>query len=362
MQEDCKDMNCAKPLFACLAIGLLLGCQSNNKDPKLPVKVVIISMFESGNDTGDRPGEFQYWVERLPLNDSLPFPQGERQLRYNPELEVLGIVTGIGNIKSAASIMALGLDERFDLSEAYWLVAGISGVDPEDAPTASAAWAEWLVDGDLSHEIDAREIPEEWPTGYLPLRNTKPYAQPIPENNEGAVKQLNPGLVEWAYQLTKDIELPDNEKIAEMRAKYTEHPNALQKPLVLKGDHLAASTYWHGKLLNEWANDWVNYWTEGQGNFVTSAMEEMGTYHSLDRLHQIGRVDKNRLLVLRTASNFTMQWPGITAIESLSGEKLSKGYTAYIPSLESAYLVGQPVVMELIDNWDTYRKTIPQAK
>ena len=59
-------------------------------------------------------------------------------MRYNAELGVLGIVTGIGNTKAAISITALGADERFDLTKTYWLVAGISGVDPEDAPTGSA--------------------------------------------------------------------------------------------------------------------------------------------------------------------------------------------------------------------------------
>ena len=50
------------------------------------------------------------------------------------------------------------------------MVAGIAGIDPEDGATGSAAWAEWVVDGDLGHEIDAREIPSDWPTGYIPLR------------------------------------------------------------------------------------------------------------------------------------------------------------------------------------------------
>ena len=118
-------------------------------------------------------------------------------------------------------------------------------------------------------------------------------------------------------------------------------------------DRLAASTYWHGELLNDWANDWVDYWTEGEGNFVTSAMEEMGTYHALERLTEVGLVDKSRLLVLRTASNFTMQWEGGTAYESLSGEKLSgQGYSAYIPSLEAAFKVGSQVVYRLVEDWE----------
>jgi hypothetical protein len=55
-------------------------------------------MFEIGEDTGDRPGEFQAWVEQLPLPEKLPFPHGYRDLRYNPDKGVLGIVTGIGTL------------------------------------------------------------------------------------------------------------------------------------------------------------------------------------------------------------------------------------------------------------------------
>ena len=335
---------------------LISACTTpNNTSPnKIPIKVVVVSMFESGEDSGDRPGEFQYWVERLPLEKSLPFPQGYRDLRYNEELGVLGIVTGIGNTKAGISITALGSDPRFDLSKAYWLVAGISGVDPEDAPTGSAAWAEWLVDGDISHEIDPREMPENWPTGYIPLRKSKPYEKPFPEKEKvDMVVRLNPTLVNWAYKLTKETPLDDDETLAAMRSRYSKHSASQQQPYVLKGDQLAASTYWHGELLNDWANDWVDYWTEGEGNFVTSAMEEMGTYHALERLTEVGLVDKSRLLVLRTASNFTMQWEGGTAYESLSGEKLSgQGYSAYIPSLEAAFKVGSQVVYRLVEDWE----------
>ncbi len=345
---------------------MVSACQqptTKESTAKIPIKVVVVSMFEPEGDEGDRPGEFQNWVERLPLQETLPFPQGYRDLRYNPDLGVLGIVTGIGNTKAGISITALGSDPRFDLSQAYWLVAGISGVDPEDAPTGSAAWAEWLIDGDLSHEIDPREMPSDWTTGYIPLRKTKPYEKPFPEKEkDDVVTRLNPGLVDWAYQLTKDIPLTDDETIQKMRERYTNHPSSKMKPFVLKGDQLAASTYWHGELLNDWANDWVDYWTEGQGNFVTSAMEEMGTYHALDRLHKVGKVDKNRLLVLRTASNFTMQWTGASAYESLAGEKLSgKGYSAYIPSLEAAYSVGSVVVKALVEDWETYAGELPKG-
>jgi purine nucleoside permease len=332
-------------LALCGQIGL---AQAQDPAP-LPVKVVVVTMFELGEDTGDRPGEFQAWVERLPLPERVPFPQGHRDLRHNRDKGVLGLVTGIGTARSASSIMALGMDPRFDLSRAYWLVAGIAGADPNDMSIGSAAWAEWVVDGDLSHEIDPREAPEGWPTGYTPLRRAEPYAQPVPEDDEGVVYHLDPGLVGWAYRLTKDVELADADALRQLRQRYVGYPRAQEPPKVIRGDNLAAMTFWHGRLLNDWANGWTAYWTRGRGNFVTTAMEDSGTLQALTWLGKAGRVDPKRVLVLRTASNFSMQHEGITAAESLSGEKKG-GYSAYLPSLEAAYRVGGRVVEELTTN------------
>jgi purine nucleoside permease len=76
----------------------------------IPIKVVVVSMFEYGEVTGDRPGEFQFWVERLPMEKRLPFPAGEFDLRLS-EHGVLGICTGGGIANATASVMALGLDD-----------------------------------------------------------------------------------------------------------------------------------------------------------------------------------------------------------------------------------------------------------
>jgi purine nucleoside permease len=327
-------------------------------EPAVKVRVVIVSMFEPGNDTGDTPGELQYWVERDKLERIWDFPQGERHIRSNADGSVLAVVTGTGTIHSAATIMALGLDPRFDLTRAYWVIAGIAGADPNTMSLGSAAWAEWIVDGDLSHEIDAREIPAGWPTGHLPIRRFEPYAQPV-QPAKGQVFRLTPSLVDWAYRLTKDTVLEDSEPLRRHRALYTGFPKAQRPPFVLKGDNVAAMNFWHGKLQNDWAEAWVKYFTNGAGTFATSAMEDTGTLESLTALTRAGKADVSRVLVLRTASNFDMQWPGATAVQSLSGEALSKGYSAYLPSLEAAYRVGSRVVHELDSGWATYEATPP---
>ena len=84
----------------------------------IPIKVVVVSMFENGKPTGDDPGEFQFWIERQKLNHELPFPLGEYPL-YRNDAGLLAICTGGGitNVinNAAAAAMALhskGRDQR----------------------------------------------------------------------------------------------------------------------------------------------------------------------------------------------------------------------------------------------------------
>ena len=341
------------------ALAPLLVCPTLAAAPPIPVRVVVVTMFERGADTGDEPGELQYWVERNHLDRVLPFPQGYHDLRMNGD-GVLAVLTGVGTAKATAAIMALGLDPRFDLSKAYWLVAGIAGMNPNRGSLGSAAWAEWGVDGDLAREIDAREIPAGWKTGYLPLRGAVPYEQPH-TSNEGEVYHLNAPLVEWAFRLTRNVALPDSDAMREARSLY-DSPSARRPPSVMKGDTLSAGTFWHGELLNQWAIDWVQYQTGGKGDFVTTAMEDTGTLQSLTLLAKAGRVDLDRVLVLRTASNFDLPPKGMTAAENLARLKLGKGYTAYLPALEAAWRVGSAVVDEIVHNWTRYRETVPAVR
>src|ERR1700740_818915 len=114
----------------------------------IAVKVVVVAMFEVGNDTGDQPGELQYWVERDHLDRVYALPPGYHAVRMNADGE-MAVLTGQGTAHAAATIMALGLDPRFDLSHAYWLIAGIAGGSPERTSLGSADWARWVVDTDL---------------------------------------------------------------------------------------------------------------------------------------------------------------------------------------------------------------------
>ncbi len=320
----------------------------------IAVKVVVVTMFERGEDTGDVPGEYQLWVEREHLDQIIPMPSAYHHARLNKD-GILGILTGVGTAKAAASVMAVGLDPRLDLSKAYWIVAGIGGGDPADVSLGSAVWAEHVVDGDLAYEIDARQIPERWTTGYVPLGKGSPFEEPA-NNQFGQAYTLNPALVAWALHLTQNVPLTDSDSLRTSRARFAGFPNALKPPFVTKGDQMSSSTFWHGSKMNEWANAWTRYYTGG--NYMVCGMEDTGTLQSLTFLAQAGRVDLNRVLILRTVSNYDREPPGANAADSLKS-MVGGNYSAYFPALEAAELVGDKVARELITHWAEYESKIP---
>jgi len=53
---------------------LLAGCtDTSTRKQAIAPKVVIVTMFEIGELTGDKAGEFQLWKERRHLDERFPF-------------------------------------------------------------------------------------------------------------------------------------------------------------------------------------------------------------------------------------------------------------------------------------------------
>lgn len=322
-------------------------------------KVVVIVAFEVGADTGDQPGEFQFWVERESLTESVAVPGLDRPVRYNPETGVYGVVAGTV-WRAGVQLYALGLDPRFDFTRSYWLVAGIAGVNPHLAAEGSAAWARHVIDGDIAYEIDSREAPPEWPYGIMALGNKNPLEKPVIPAwaPKPMAWTLNPGLVEWAYSKTKNLTLADSPEAAAHRVRYApDFPAVTTGPTVLIGDSFAASRYWHGAVMQKWADDWTALYTEGRGRAAMSNMEDHVFANAIERLQLVGRADFQRLLVLRTGSNYSMPPKGVTAADSMVAE-----YQGMLPALEAAHLTGSTVVKALLADWTTHKAAPPRAE
>lgn len=358
-----------------LAAGLVLGLLIASVDPSraaepapIPVRMVVVASFETGRDTGDAPGEFQFWVEREHLDQVIPIRGALHPVRRN-QAGLYGLVPGnAGRMvnSSGEALEAFVLDRRFDFRRTYWLFTGISGTDPRLATIGTAAWASYVINGDEMREIDDREIPAGWPNGLFAIGSERPGQLPSDPRSFGSAKTpdvlsmvypLNAGLTHWAYELTKTVLLLDTPALAAVRAQWKGFPEAQKPPAVILGDTLGSVRYWHGAMRTKWAEDWVTLWTHGQGRFAMSNMESQTFMGTLYVLGEQGLVDPNRVMVLRTASNFTEPLPGQSPMASVGDEAPGQ-----LEAFESNYRAGAPVVHEILSHWSRYRDHIPQSE
>ncbi len=327
-----------------------------------PVKVVVVTTYEEGADTGDAPGELQLWAEREPLTERIDFPGGVHPLLTNKDHSIVVMLSGIGLVNSGASVMALAADKRFDVRKAYWLVAGIAGTDPQVGSIGDAAWADYVVN-DFAKSIDMREAPADWPYGIYPMGAKKPGELPAGQTSFGAfdlyaeVFPLDPGLVHWAYATTKDVKLDYPPELRADRANWATYPLAGQPPKVYVGASASSNYYWHGEYGLRWARDWVKMFTAGKSRFAMANTEDASIAEAMARLGRMGAVDAKRLLILRTASNYVIAHKGQTNAVSVSAPYPGMG----MPAFEAAYRVGSKVAHELADHWDIYADRIPSA-
>lgn len=318
----------------------------------IPIKVVVVTAFEIGQDTGDMAGELQLWIERYPAADTVTIAGVERPARLTKD-GVLVINTGMFG-RARNSLTALIADPRFDLSKAYWLMAGIAGVDPKAGSIGSAAWSDWVVDGDPLYEIDDREIIAGWPWGLYAFDTKGPGEKGQANDASGMVWRLDPGLTRWAYELTRDVPLPDGPKLAADRAGYRDEPAAQTPPRVFVAASLGTVRFWHGELRTRWARDWVRLQTGGQGVLAMTDGEDQAVLDTLALHAKGGRVDPRRVLILRTASNYSRPGAGQPNRIVFADGGLEAG-------VEAAYRIGAPVVKALVAGWDRYADTLPQG-
>ncbi|MGA7343771.1 MAG: purine nucleoside permease [Terracidiphilus sp.] len=353
----------------CTACVLCVSAWSGYASDLIKPKVLVIATYETGKDRGDVPGELQYWVERENLVQSIQVPGIDHPLLTNGK-GLYAMISGTTS-RSAVQMMALAMDPRFDLRKTYFLLSGIGGGDPNRVTVASAVWIRQVVDGDPAFEIDSRETPASWPYGTVALGAVGPDKVPanvdsapaagVSENGSGGVGRivytLNPSLVDWAYRLTKDVALDDNDALAAQRALFRSFPGAQRKPAVLEGDSLGTDHFWHGAIMTRWAEDWVRLYTRGAGSLAVSDCEDQGIVLAIEELDRLGRVDRKRLLILRAISNFVMPPPGVAAQKDLF-DSLA-GSPGYLPALEADYRVGSVVVSAILRDWDRYQTQTP---
>src|SRR5262245_37567054 len=207
----------ARRVAAALALGLslLAGCATgptttaSPASKPIPVKVFVAAMFEIGQNSGDRAGEFQHWYERY-WKDATPIAvPGAMNPVYCNSDGVCGSVLGMGKVNSSSSMQAILLNPNFDFSHAYYVISGVAGTPPSRGTIGEVNWATWLVDYDLGHRWAPEENKSGEPT-FMPRKGYEEYRR----------FQLNPELVSWAMKLSADTPLKDSESARKYRLRY----------------------------------------------------------------------------------------------------------------------------------------------
>ncbi|URI09987.1 purine nucleoside permease [Aquincola tertiaricarbonis] len=333
-----------------LAAPLLAQAQAAAPATPRPIKAVVITMFGP---------EAEGWFQPLKLDERIKVPGlslDYPELRCNTD-DVCLLTTGMGHANAAASTLALAMDPRFDFTRSYFLIAGIAGIDPQQGTLGTAAWARWLIDFGIAHEIDAREMPKGWSTGYYGLLTKGPGEKPKFEYRTEAAR-LDEALLQKALALTRQLPLQDSPAAAAYRAKYKE-PAARAKPTVTQCDTLGGDTWWHGHRLGQHARDWTKLLSDGQATYCTTQQEDNATYNALERAAAAGKVNLKRLAVLRAGSNFDRPHPGQSAHQSLTASSTG-GTGGFVPALQNLQIVGGALVQDIVRHWPQWREGVPQ--
>lgn len=270
---------------------------------------------------------------------------------------VCQLTTGMGHANAAASTMALLYSGLFDLRKAYFLVAGIAGIDPARGTIGSAAWARYVVDTGIAHEIDARELPRGWQDGYFGVLTDAPGQKPQFDYHTEMFR-LDEALLQKALALSQQAVLEDSEDVQVYRQHYPRSP-ANQPPHVIQGDTASGDTWWAGHRLGEHARRWTDLLTDGHGVYCTTQQEDNATLNALTRGAQSGLVDIRRVAVLRSGSDFDRPYPHQGVIESMRAQRAIAG--AIRISADNLVRAGMPLVDAIVKRWDLWQDGVPVA-
>jgi purine nucleoside permease len=303
----------------------------------VPVKALVIAMFEVGEFGGDFAGEFQHWYERY-FSDARAYEvRGLPNPLFINKDGVAGTVAGMGKANAATTLSVILSDRRFDFSKTYILSSGCSGMPPNRGTLGDVVWAYELVDVDLGHS---------WAESDRPAGTTATFLRSEGYDGSGYIV-LNEKLVDWALALSRNVPLLDAPEAAAYRAHYGPE-EAAEKPSVRSGISLTGDNYWHGVNANKHAEEVVAAYNT-KTDYMVTQMEDnaLGVVAA-----RFGKLD--RLLVCRDVVNYDQPYPGISVLESLDA---SSG--AFSIGMRNGFLAGSVVIDEIVKNWNLYADTVP---
>ncbi|KAJ8133541.1 hypothetical protein O1611_g80 [Lasiodiplodia mahajangana] len=276
---------------------------------------------------------------------------GYETVYCNIDRTVCLMVTGIALINAALALTALTSSPLFDLSKTYFMLSGIGGVNPKKATIGSVAVAKYAVQVDLQLEYDARQIPVDWPSGYVPMGALSHDA--YPDTIMGSeVFELNDKLRKAVKSFAETATLVDSPEAAEHRAHYADSPGgvfdaATSTPRVIEGDVTSSNMFFHGSYLGDGFENAVKVYTSGRAEYYMTAMEDTGTLAALLRAALQKKVDFTRIFLMRAGSNFDRSYK----MNEVAKLPFVFDHGGFAPACRNLYLTGVKVVQGILNSW-----------
>jgi purine nucleoside permease len=337
---------CLGLLLACLLRPLLVAPAAAEDAERYPVRVMIVTTFAQ---------EAQAWEGARDFGRRVPvpgLPAAYPDVRCGRD-QVCLVTVGEGHANAAASVAALLFGRRLDLRRTWWVVTGIAGINPERGTLGSAAWAEWLVEGALQWELDARIKPRSWPTGLTGIETEGPWQKPGTSYGTELFR-LDGRLVRRAFELSREVKLADSAVARRTRAAYP--PSASRPPEVIRCDTLSDDVWWSGQYLAQRAEAWTRLLTDGRGRYCTTQQEDNAIYAALQRGEAAGLADARRVAVLHTGSDFDRPRPGGSSADNLLDFADQGGFA---PALANLVRAATPLVDAIAGNWAAWQMGVP---
>jgi len=204
---------------------------------------------------------------------------------------------------------------------------------------------------DLQYEFDAREIPSNFTTGYVPQGSTFP--SEYPQSIYGTeVFEVNNALRKLAVGFAQTATLNDSTAAMAYRANYastTAYSAGSQAPRVVECHVATSDVYFIGTLLSEAFGNTTTLFTNGSGVYCTTAQEDNATLEALLRGAINNLTDFSRIIVMRTASDFDRPYAGEADTENL----FYANQGGFEPAIRNVYLAGVKVVEGILNGRDS---------
>ena len=337
-------------LFA-VVIFLISGCSTMNSNgnsgEKLSPKVVIVTAFGDPKDLKE-VSESALWYNDQKLYETLEIPGGYSPLYYNNQGVGL-VITGMGKSNAASTIMALGLSKDLDLTNTVFIIAGIAGMNPQKGSIGSVVFVRRVIDIDTKYQIHSNSI-EELSKDYPMSLSDEKEKSWIDRVSKFA---MNNKLLEHCFELSKNVKLKDSSDVMKFARKYKEYPKAVEKPQILIGDNVTSDTFWHGKIYSEKVDKWIKQVTDNDSEYMVTEMEDSALLSAFVRLDKDRKIDFNRILILRSASNFDREPTGVTP--TIDSFHFSPGYFL---ATDNVYIVASSIANNILKNWNAFNQQL----